>query len=107
MLKGDVRIKEVVSPPDEHGVYEATVEMKKPDGEWVTKTNYRGEQQTNTMFPKDWSEAKIKAEVDSAWANRTDVDGQPNMWEGESTSGVTIQGYKEPRTTAYPVYKKK
>jgi len=50
LLNGDVRIVEVVSPPDVNGVYQAIVEIKRPDGQWVIKDNKTG---ANTMFPKD------------------------------------------------------
>jgi hypothetical protein len=57
------------------------------------------------MFPTNWDAPKIQSEIDSAWARRTDVDGKPGMWKGKSDSGVEITGYKEPKTTAFPVYK--
>ena len=103
-LNGDVKVTEIVSPPDANGVYEAYVDMKTPDGQWIDKTSLSGNLQKNTMFPANWSATKIQAEVDSAWARKTDVVNQPRMWKGTSDSGVEITGYKEPRATAYPVY---
>jgi hypothetical protein len=58
------------------------------------------------MFPKDWDAQRVQAEIESAWAKRTSVTNKPNMWEGKSASGITIQGYLEPRTTAFPVRSK-
>lgn len=105
LLNNDVKVTEIVSAPDSNGVYEAYVEMKTPDGDWQAKTMGKTDKlQTNTMFPQNWSAVKIQAEIDSAWARRTDVEGEPRKWEGVSDSGVKIQGYKEPRATAYPVY---
>ena len=45
-------------------------------------------------------------EIDSAW-NAVDkvIDG--NKWTGASKSGVPIEGYVNPRTTAYPIYRGK
>jgi Bacterial EndoU nuclease len=104
-LNGDVRVTEVVSAPDANGVYEAVVELKTPAGEWVEKTNYRGEIQTNTMFPKNWDAAKIQAEVDSAWADpKKSIDPTTGKWKGKSNSGVDIEGYSQPIATAYPIY---
>ena len=102
LLNGDVRIVEVVSPPDVNGVYQAVVEIKQPDGKWVIKENKTG---ANTMFPKDWSRERIIDEIDSAWENKTKslVD---DKWTGKSKSGVVIEGYKHPKITAFPVYKK-
>jgi len=105
-LNGDVKVTEIVSPPDANGVYEAKVEIKKPDGDWVTKTVGKTDvPQINTMFPKDWDAAKIEAEIASAWTNqRPHPSGKEDMWIGTSSSGVDIQGYKSPRATAFPVY---
>ncbi len=67
MLNGDVRIVEVVSPPDVNGVYQAFVEIKQPDGQWVTKKNNA---EPNKMFPQNWSRERIIDEIDSAWNNK-------------------------------------
>jgi filamentous hemagglutinin len=108
LLNNDVKVTEIVSAPDSNGVYEAYVEMKTPDGDWQAKTVGRSDKlQTNTMFPRDWSASKIQAEIDSAWAKRMDVVGSSNKWTAQSNSGVWIEGFKEPRATAYPVYGKK
>ena len=56
------------------------------------------------MFPKDWDNARIRAEVTSAWENRKILEA--NKWEGISESGVRIEGYVRPRRTAYPIYEK-
>lgn len=102
MLNGDVRIVEVVSPPDVNGVYQAVVEIRRPDGQWVIKNN---KTEANTMFPKDWSRERIIDEIDSAWKNRT-PDSDEKKWSGVSNSGVAIEGYKDPRLTAFPVRRK-
>ena len=101
MLNGDVRIVEVVSPPDVNGVYQAIIEIKQPDGRWVKKNN---KTESNTMFPKDWSRGKIIDEIDSAWKNQIPQENI-KKWLGESKSGVVIEGYKEDRITAFPIYK--
>lgn len=66
LLNNDVNVTDIVSPPDANGIYEAYVEMKTPDGQWIDKTSSSGNLHKNTMFPKDWSATKIQAEVDSA-----------------------------------------
>ena len=101
-LNGDVKVTEIVSPPDANGVYQAKVQMQTPDGTWVDKTSNQG---VNTMFPQHWDAAKIEAEIASAWTSqRPHPSGKEDMWIGTSSSGVDIEGYKSPRTTAYPVY---
>ena len=102
LLNGDVRIVEMVSPPDANGVYRAVVEIRQPDGQWTTKSNKGG---SNTMFPADWSREKIIEEVDSAWKNRK-AHSNEDKWIGTSNSGIEIEGYKYPNPTAFPVYKK-
>ena len=104
LTRGDVRVVEQTSAPDKHGVYQATVEIKKPDGSWAVKTKKGGEVMTNhTMFPKDWDEARIRAEVTSAWESRI---VENNKWVGTSSSGVQIEGFISPNRTAYPIYEK-
>jgi len=57
------------------------VEIKKPDGSWAVKTKKGGKVMTNhTMFPKDWDEARIIAEVTSAWESRIML--KDNKWQG-------------------------
>ncbi len=70
LLNGDVRIVEVVSPPDVNGVYQAIVEIKQPDGRWVKKNN---KTESDTMFPKDRSREKIIDEIDSAWKIKSQI----------------------------------
>ena len=102
LLNNDVRVTEVISPPDVHGVYEATVSIKTPDGQWIPKTSNGGK---NTMFPKDWDATKIQVEIDSAWNSSTKtIDPKTGQWTAKSDSGVVIQGYIQPRPTAYPLY---
>ena len=57
----------------------------------------------HTMFPKDWDEARIRAEVTSAWESRI---VENNKWVGTSSSGVQIEGFISPNRTAYPIYEK-
>ncbi|HFA5260492.1 TPA: polymorphic toxin MafB class 2 [Neisseria gonorrhoeae] len=106
LTRGDVRVIQQTSAPDKHGVYQATVEIKKPDGSWEMKKGRGGKPMTNhSMFPKDWDEARIRAEVTSAWEKRKELEGQ--KWRGTSKSGVEIEGFMEPNRTAYPLYNSK
>ncbi len=106
LTRGDVRVIQQTSAPDKHGVYQATVEIKKPDGSWEMKKGRGGKPMTNhSMFSKDWDEARIRAEVTSAWEKRKELEGQ--KWRGTSKSGVEIEGFTEPNRTAYPLYNSK
>lgn len=103
LTRGDVRVIQQTSAPDKYGVYQATVEIKKPDGSWEVKTKKGGKVMTkHTMFPKDWDEARIRAEVTSAWESRIML--KDNKWQGTSKSGIKIEGFTEPNRTAYPIY---
>ncbi|WP_269778930.1 EndoU domain-containing protein [Kingella denitrificans] len=45
--------------------------MQRLDGSWHVKARRNGESmEDHTMFPKDWDNARIRAEVTSAWENR-------------------------------------
>jgi hypothetical protein len=102
-LRGDVKVVEITAKPDGHGVYEAKVDIRKPDGTWETKTDRYGNPMHNTMFPVSWSEDRVKAEVSSAW-NAKDYKVEGVRWSGTSNSGVKIGGFITPNKTAYPIY---
>lgn len=103
LLNGDVKIVAgTESTPDATGVYEATIQVPDPKnpGQWITKTS---NESTNTMFPKTWDEARIKAEVDAAWNSPSKiVIGE--KWTSVTPSGVKVEGYISPRATVYPIY---
>ncbi|ASA57853.1 hypothetical protein BSQ33_19200 [Vibrio gazogenes] len=103
LLYGDVRIVSgTESKPDISGVYKATIQVPDPANpeQWITKTSNKS---TNSMFPKDWDETRVKVEVDAAWNSPNKiVDG--DFWSSTTPSGVKVEGYISPRTTVYPVY---
>ena len=59
------------------------------------------------MFPKSWDGARIKNEVEHAFANKTisiELRGgkSTRIWKGITPSGVKVEGYLEPNITVYP-----
>ena len=109
LLNGDVRMIEgTASAPDATGVYRAQVQMADPKrpGQWLTKTDRNGNPMPNTMFPKDWTAEQVVSEVNAAWFSPTKtIRGE--KWSALTPSGVRVEGYLEPRVTAYPVYSKR
>ena len=109
LLNGDVRLIEgTASVPDATGVYRAQVQMADPKhaGQWLTKTDRNGNPMPNTMFPKDWTAEQVVSEVNAAWFSPTKtIRGE--KWSALTPSGVRVEGYLEPRVTAYPVYSKR
>ena len=110
LQRGDVQIiPGTESSPNAVGVYKAHVQIRHPaTGVWITKVRQNGQPMTNTMFPKNWSEQKIKAEVDAAWASPSKVING-DRWTSVTPSGVKIIGYINTaphlnRVTAYPDY---
>jgi Bacterial EndoU nuclease len=109
LLNGDVRVMEgTASTPDATGVYRAQVQMADPQhaGQWVTKTDRNGNPMPNTMFPKDWTAEQVVTEVNAAWFSPTKTI-RGDKWSALTPSGVRVEGYLEPRVTAYPVYSKR
>ncbi|WP_076718036.1 EndoU domain-containing protein [Motiliproteus sp. MSK22-1] len=103
LLYGDVRIVPgTESVPDVAGVYKATIQVPDPanPGQWITKTSNNS---TNTMFPKEWDEIRVKTEVDAAWNDPNKIV-QGDKWISVTPSGVKVEGWISPRTTVYPVY---
>lgn len=108
LLNGDVRVIEgTASAPDATGVYRAQVQMADPKhaGQWITKTDRNGNPMPNTMFPKAWTAEQVVAEVNAAWFSPTKTI-RGDKWSALTPSGVRVEGYLEPRVTAYPVYSK-
>ena len=109
LLNGDVRVIEgTASIPDATGVYRAQVQMVDPlhAGQWITKTDRNGNPMPNTMFPKDWTVEQVINEVNAAWFSPTKTI-RGDKWSALTPSGVRVEGYLEPRVTAYPVYSKR
>jgi hypothetical protein len=109
LLNGDVRVIEgTESAPDASGVYRAQVQMADPQhpGQWITKTDRNDNPMPNTMFPKHWTAEQVVNEVNAAWFSPTKtIRGE--KWSALTPSGVRVEGYLEPRVTAYPVYSKR
>lgn len=109
LLNGDVRVIEgSATAPDATGVYRAQVQMADPQhaGQWITKTDRNGNPMPNTMFPKDWTAEQVVSEVNAAWFSPTKTI-RGDKWSALTPSGVRVEGYLEPRVTAYPVYSKR
>lgn len=109
LLNGDVRVIEgTASVPDDTGVYRAQVQMSDPQhpGQWITKTDRNGNPMPNTMFPKTWTAEQVVNEVNAAWFSPTKTT-RGDKWSALTPSGVRVEGYLEPRVTAYPVYSKR
>ena len=109
LLNGDVRVVEgTESAPDASGVYRAQVQMAdlQHAGQWITKTDRNGNPMPNTMFPKDWTAEQVVSEVNAAWFSPTKTI-RGDKWSALTPSGVRVEGYLEPRVTAYPVYSKR
>lgn len=109
LLNGDVRVIDgTASAPDASGVYRAQVQMVDPKhpGEWITKTDRNGSPMPNSMFPKDWTAEQVVSEVNAAWFSPTKTI-RGDKWSALTPSGVRVEGYLEPRVTAYPVYSKR
>ena len=60
------------------------------------------------MFPQNWTADRIKVEVQHAYNNRHEfIDHFGNRrWQGETKSGVKVEGYVSPHITVYPLGQK-
>ncbi|MFL5729545.1 MAG: EndoU domain-containing protein [Cytophagaceae bacterium] len=98
---GHSRIVSIISKPDRHHVYEATVEIfDKKRSEWIRKEG------RSSFYPDAWSKEKVLSEITSAFNNPAKVS-KGTKWESVSDSGIKISGYTNEQgqiTTAYPLY---
>ena len=101
-LHADARVVQVISPRNEHGVYEARVEISRPG----TTTVYS---KVSTMFPDTMSRDDVVAAIQHAYTNATVASG--NRFVGPSGHGFAVEGYTSGTAdnvyvrTAYPLYK--
>jgi len=92
------RLKKILSPPDNSGVYTARVEIYAP-------RERRWKEKFSTLFPDSMSRKQVIQAVLHAWNHRS--TGNKTKWEGPSGTGFTIQGFLNQRrniNTAYPIY---
>jgi len=94
-LGSNARI-EITIPVNSHGVYEAKIFAKGPNGIEIPKTGNGGK---STFFPDSWDETKILEEVEHAVKNNVgqvpaSVGGAPNQFYGFSKDGnIKIEFY--------------
>jgi Bacterial EndoU nuclease len=83
-----------------NGLFKAKVKVKSASGKWVDKISNGG---YSTFFPEKWTEEKTKAEIEKAFQNKRQVNG--DLYEGKCSEGWIIQFYvndDETIPTAYP-----
>jgi hypothetical protein len=93
------RVVAVNDPPNKAGVYTARVEIRKPNGPWLSKTS--------TFFPDGMSREDVNQAILHTYRNNT--SSKPPKFSGPSGKGFTIEGYLLPDgriNTAFPVYRK-
>ena len=85
------------------GAYEAKIKVPDPNnpGKYLEKTNNGGKA---TMFPDNWTENRIKVEIDNVLKNPNNQVGD-YKWQGTTSTGVKIEViYREGKViTAYPI----
>ncbi|MFC1100648.1 EndoU domain-containing protein [Pasteurella multocida] len=97
-----------------NGVYEARVLIPNPKAQtdptapkFLEKLG-KNKDSTSTMFPRTWTEDRLKVELEHAFRNRSRVADTKNKWEGTTKSGVKVEwvinkdGYL---STVYPTEK--
>lgn len=94
------RLKKILSPANDSGIYTAKVEVYDPqEKKWKEKFS--------TLFPDSMSRQQVIEVILHAWEHRK--TGEQTKWEGPSGKGFPVQGYLNKRgniNTAFPVYRK-
>ncbi|HDR1039758.1 TPA: EndoU domain-containing protein [Pasteurella multocida] len=83
---GNVVVDEVIKEYP-NGVYEARVLISYCP-EVLEKKGNKG---VSTMFPRTWTEDRLKVELEHAFRNRSRVADTKNKWEGTTKSGVKVE----------------
>ncbi|MCL7765921.1 EndoU domain-containing protein [Pasteurella multocida] len=95
-------------------VYEARVLIPNPkaktdpDAPKFLEKLGKNKDSISTMFPRTWTEDRLKVELEHAFNNRVPMEKFENKWEGITKSGVKVEwvinkeGYL---STVYPTEK--
>ena len=92
------RVVAISDPPNKAGVYTARVQIRKPNGPWLSKIS--------TFFPDSMGQDDVIQAILHAYRNNT--SHKPPKYSGPSGKGFTIEGYLLPDgriNTAFPVYR--
>ncbi|MDH7438223.1 EndoU domain-containing protein [Pasteurella multocida] len=77
-----------------NGVYEARVLIPNPkaktDPDAPKFLEKRGNEGVSTMFPRTWTEDRLKVELEYAFKNRSKVEEFKDKWKGTTKSGVEV-----------------
>ncbi|HDR1501894.1 TPA: EndoU domain-containing protein, partial [Pasteurella multocida] len=80
-----------------NGVYEARVLIPNPKAQtdptapkFLEKLG-KNKDSTSTMFPRTWTEDRLKVELEHAFNNRVPMEKFENKWEGITKSGVKVE----------------
>ena len=110
IAKGEVIVKgdkvKVTGGHSTRGGIIVEEKIKVPDpnnpGKYLEKTNNGGKA---TMFPDNWTENRIKVEIDNVLKNPNNRI-EENVWQGKSSTGVKIRVVLDEKgevITAYPI----
>lgn len=94
--KGKV-IENTETKPDEHGVYEAKVEI-----EGIKKQSNQGK---SSFFPKEKDAQEVVEAINEAYEHKTHIRG--NTYEGLTSDGIVIHMYlnqQDKIISAFPIY---
>ncbi|MFP4794898.1 EndoU domain-containing protein [Pasteurella multocida] len=79
-----------------NGVYEARVLIPNPKAQtdptapkFLEKLG-KNKDSTSTMFPRTWTEDRLKVELEHAFKNGEKIEKFDNKWKGTTKSGVEV-----------------
>ena len=87
-------VSESVNPVT--GVRQAQIEVYNPRA-----GRFRPKSETSSLFPADWSEQQVVAEIESAFRNSKPVVGEPTQWKGVGENGLSVTGYYDDAQTSW------
>ncbi len=80
-----------------NGVYEARVLIPNPkaktdpDAPKFLEKLGKNKDSASMMFPRTWTEDRLKVELEHAFRNRSRVANTEDKWEGTTKSGVKVE----------------
>ena len=108
---GNVKVEKVIKEYA-NGVYEAKVSipnpraLKDPNAKPFLEKSGKEKDSVSTMFPRTWTQDRLKVELEHAFKNASKVPSTKSEWKGVTKSGVEVRWYVKENGKIDTIYPK-
>ncbi len=93
------RIAEMIGPANEHGVWEARIDIRHPHtNAWVSK------KRSSTLFPRQWTLDILTEKLEQAYVNQTPRIGHRRIGKTDCGMSIVFIFQEGKWMSCYPLY---